>query len=1529
MNKIYKLKFDKRRNELVVVSEITAGLGKAESTGHIAGLLALPFRKLLGTLSPLSLMTGLALGVLPMMALANPNLPTGGQIVGGQGSISVAGNQMTIHQGSQNMAANWNSFDIGKNNTVQFVQPNSSAVALNRVIGGHESQIMGNLNANGKVFLINPNGVLFGKGASINTAGLVASTKNINTADFMKGNYTFSGGSAPGAEIINQGTLTTTKNGFIVLAANRVKNSGHIITASGKAVLAAADTVALQLDNSGLTSVAVNGSVVNALVDNRGLISATNGQVYLTARGKDMLLNTVVNNSGTIEAKGLSTNGGMIRLDGGDSGVVNQSGQLLAGSETGKGGRITLEGQNIHLADKSLTSVTGKNGGGDVYVGGGWQGKDSHIKNASKVVMDKSATVDVSATQSGNGGQAVLWSDDYTNFQGTILAKGGKASGNGGQVETSSHNNLQAFGRVDASSARGKGGQWLLDPTDVTIVGTGSDVGVSSSTTDNNSVFSPTASGAQILNTSINNQLNAVTGVTIKTNGTDVSGQSGNITVNAAIEKTAGSDTSLSLEADGNITINQNITSTSGKLNINLLGAGSFTSRVQVLNSKLLTLGGNITIDQLNHAVTNAAANPNAMTANINNKSILDTSGADINAAKGNITINGYNPNVNLGSGEFRGTVRNGNTMVQIAGGSQLTGNNIRLYSEQDGKGNALLYPVFINNVNLSADGNISLTGLVTNSSQASNLELRGNNILTAGGNITVESNLTDAGTRTGVYLNGNGSALTILTAGENINISGRTGSGTGVQIKNVTLNATAINILGAAKNSGTGFNLSGISSNTSIDKLGLSSAGSGATVTNSLDNSLIGADASKTAALLQKHIENLTNVDMNGTAIFDDGAQAWDQKYQTNEHPNAGWIFNNTTVNASNADLSGVGFTNSSLNMTAGDLIINNNGSVLLTNSIINALQGAVKANAVGGGLTLGAGSITAKGDINLQANNAMLMQGANLTSSAGAVTAHTTLGNLDLTSGNISANKDINLHTENGTLTFKGKNSASVSTITSTAGDINVTASNLSSGRATGIFVVNTDMLAGSGNISINGTTPGVYSGVRLSNSNIKANDVNGTINIYAQSAGVGDTNTEKGSLYLEGSNNLTAGEVLLYGRNTGIFTGVGIAFDFSSNTSFYGNTNITGYGESSGVSYWNSVVWGFYGAKASVSGYSTGKGGNNTYYGTAGILSNQFRADPVLNIDLHGTDLSMLADVSSTLGSKVTGFGMLNLGISSSAQAGINFKGNGNVSVLGIATDGDGLSTEMFSNAGLIGNVSLSGKSDSGTGVVFRGNVKADLTNVTVTGTSNTGEGVVFNASYKNSVVNLDNNTIIGASNVSTGINVNGNNVSITNGSLNGTSGGAGSGINLTGGNNYNFSGVNISGQSVDGAGIRVSGNLSVNDQTSLNGTSSGSGDGVVVSGSLQSEGGVTISGHASEGNGVSVSGETTLNNATLSGTTQNGAGVNITGNLTNTGNTSVAGSASGNGAGVDLGGNVTGGSVSGDSAEGTGVVVSGND
>ncbi|EDP9509873.1 filamentous hemagglutinin N-terminal domain-containing protein, partial [Salmonella enterica subsp. enterica serovar Java] len=979
MNKIYKLKFDKRRNELVAVSELTAGTGKEKSTGQVAALSGIrTFRQLLGTLTPLAFLTGLAVSLLPGLALA-ADLPAGGQIVGGQGSISTAGNQMTIHQQTQNMATNWQSFDIGKNHTVQFVQPDSSSVALNRVTGASASRIMGNLNANGKVFLVNPNGVLFGKGASVNTAGLVASTKHISTADFMKGNYTFSGGGVAGAEVVNQGSLTTTKGGFIVLAADRVSNRGTITTPSGKAVLAAADKVTLTLDRGGLTSVVVNGSVANALVENRGLMSATDGQVYLTARGKDMLLNTVVNNSGTLEASGLTANGGVIRLDGGDHGVVTQAGQLLADSHAGQGGKIILEGQNIHLAGNSLTSATGKAGGGEVYVGGGWQGKDSHIKNASKVVMSQGATVDVSAAEAGSGGTAVLWSDDYTNVRGTVLAKGGAQSGNGGRVETSSHHNLQVTGAVDVSARAGQGGNWLLDPTDVTIVGT-MDRGSNVAATDNTTVFSPTAGGAQILNTTLSTALNKGGNVTVQTGGTDTAGQAGNITVNAAIAKTAGGDASLTLAADGNITVNQNITTTAGKLDISLLGAGSTTSRTQVLNSSLATLGGNITIDQLRHTTTdadgNSVTNPNAMTVSISN-STLNTTGADSAAAKGDITVRGYNPGVGLS-----GDVRNGAVMVAVQGNSNLTGNNILLRAEQSGRASTS-FPVFLNTATLLADQDITVSGDGTGGANAYLLEIRGNNVLTATrGNITIENQQNAVSDKNGVWLNGTTPGSQVLTAGENIIITGSTSVGTGVQVNNVTFNATGLSVLGVARTRGTGFTLSGITTNVSMDNLTLSSAGSAGVVQNVLDSSLTGGESSKRDALLKKHIENMTRMDMNGVALFSDSTKGWTADYSTTDMPAGGWIFNNTTV-AAGGDLAlrGVGFVNSTVSTTAGNIAITGDGNTVLSRT-----------------------NLTAPGDISVSSLSGMTLDGGNVTSSGGDITLTTGEGQASFSGVSIS---------------------------------------------------------------------------------------------------------------------------------------------------------------------------------------------------------------------------------------------------------------------------------------------------------------------------------------------------------------------------------------------------------------------------------------------------------------------------------------------------------------------------------------------
>ncbi|EGL9320536.1 filamentous hemagglutinin N-terminal domain-containing protein [Salmonella enterica] len=1531
MNKIYKLKFDKRRNELVVVSEITAGMGKEKTTGHLADLTALsPFRKLLGTLTPLALLTGLIAGLLPAMVLA-ADLPTGGQIVGGQGSISTSGNQMTIHQQTHNMATNWHSFDVGKSSTVQFVQPDSSSVALNRVTGAGGSQIMGTLKANGQVFILNPNGVLFGKDARVNVAGLVASTKNINTADFMKGQYTLSGEGQPGAQVVNQGSLTTAKGGYIVLAGERVSNSGVIATPSGKTVLAAGKTVTLQLDNGGLTSVSVNGSVVNALVENRGLISATSGQVYLTAKGQDMLLNTVVNNSGTVEAKGLASRGGEIVLSGGDSGVVSQSGQLLADSQTGPGGKITLEGQNIHLAGGSLTSATGKTGGGEVYVGGGWQGKDSRIRHAARVVMDKTATADVSATDTGNGGTAVLWSDDYTGFRGTILAQGGSRSGHGGQVETSSHRILQASGAVDASARAGHGGAWLLDPADVTItdgsLAGAAGSGVSDVMADGADIFTPTAGGAQILNTSIENQLNAGTSVTVRTRGADVSGQKGNITLNADISKSAGGDAALTLAVDGNITLNgKSITATTGKLDVSLLAAGADSGRIQVINSSVRSNGGNITLDQLTPFTTaddgSRVDNPNALTLKINGSTLDTTAGS---GSAGDIQLHARNPNVNLCASAYTGTVRNGGSLTDLSGNTTLTGGNITLNAEQSG-GNAKHLPWYLNHTTVNAAGDILFSAQSTGGTNAANAEIRDTgNSLTAGGNITLSAEMA-GGSASGIWFNGSapgairltagknialtginpGSAdalnikNTALSAGETLTLTGSAATGAGVRVTNSTLNAAQAVITATTTGGSTGFALTGTTLEGGLADLAnvtLSSAGSAAGAVNILDSSAVN-DANRDN-LLAKRIENMTTVDMGGTAIFDDSAKAdkgWTHDYSPVDTPNGGWIFNNTRVTAGgDVNLKGAAFTNATVTVSNGSLTLDNGGAAPLT--------------------------------------------GSTLTVNDGAVSVHAGAGNIDLTNGNISAKGDISLKADAGSVIIAGANATAKANITSAEGNISTESHNPSTDRVTAVSLTNAQLNAEHGNININGTTQGTYSGVRFSNADLKANADTGTIKVYGESKGGQDLDDEKGSVYFGNTDMFRASDIAVTGNNVkGDANSAGMVFDFTSNVSFTGKTSLDASAFGLGLTYWNSVDLYFEGGDVSIKAQTTGPGGNNTYYRTGAIAGSGviydngqqyqgMKPDGRMTIHLNNVRLDLSADSSSTTFGKIPAFG-LNNPASGSRVNGMTLLGDGDVRINGKSTDGNAVDARFFDNTGLNGHVSIEGQSKSGAGVVMAGQVNANLVNASVTGISEIGNGVVFDAI--SGFADLGNNTINGKSNTGAGIQVSGNNITLSNGTLNGTvTSGSGAGVVLTGGSNYILDGASVTGTSADGAGVAVNGTLTVNNGTTVEGHATGSGSGVQVSGNLATDtgDGVLITGTALSGDGIKVDGDTTLTNATLTGHTESGAGVNIAGNLTTDSTTQVEGHAA-SGTGVNLGASLTGASVLGVSDAGAGVQLADN-
>ncbi|EAQ5735809.1 filamentous hemagglutinin N-terminal domain-containing protein [Salmonella enterica] len=1541
MNKIYKLKFDKRRNELVIVSEITAGAGKERSTGHIADLTALsPFRKLLGTLTPVALLTGLIAGLLPAMALA-ADLPTGGQIVGGQGSISTSGNQMTIHQQTQNMATNWHSFDIGKNNTVQFVQPNSSSVALNRVTGASGSQIMGTLKANGQVFILNPNGVLFGKNARVDVGGLVASTKNISTTDFMKGQYTLSGSGNPGAQVVNQGSLTTSKGGYIVLAGERVSNSGTVTTPSGKTILAAGKTVTLQLDNGGLTSVSVNGSVVNALVENQGLISATNGQVYLTAKGQDMLLNTVVNNSGTVEAKGLANRGGEIVLNGGDSGVVSQSGHLLADSQTGQGGKITLEGQNIHLAGGSLTTATGKTGGGEVYVGGGWQGQDSHIKNASKVVMDKTATVDVSATENGNGGTAVLWSDDYTNFRGTVLAKGGAKSGDGGRVETSSHRNLQASGAVDASARAGHGGEWLLDPTDVTIVGAGADTGIDSATADGTDIFTPTASGGQILNSSIVNQLNAGTSVTVKTSGTDTDGETGNITVNANIIKTAGTDAKLTLLADNNISTGDNVSigATTGKLNLDLL-AGNTTNNASISLGKFINIslnggdlladagnsasgvsltfmnngkikGGNVTLNlsrglggyaynvnadndlTINGSVTGSTGwgavlgftaggklamnSPGSISLQANDPGngggrvlISGDKGVTLNAAAGTVTLNAAKAatnGVNITSGN--GAVSITNMVQDGSNGMTLTNANI---SSKDGivlNGTTFWgQAVVMSGVNLTTGGDVDITGLAKNlttgglgAASSSGVQLSGSNISSTGGNITLTGTAgTDVSHPSISSLQVSNSTLTTNNA---LTLNGTTDTTTGVKVTGSTLSAATLNVNGVARVQGTGFSLAtsqllgGLADLTNVS---LSSAGSAAGAQNVLDNSIVN-DANRDT-LLAKRIENMTSVEMNGTAIFDDSAKSdkgWTHDYSSVDTPNGGWIFNNTSVTAGgDVNLKGVAFTNATVTVSNGSLTLDNGGAVPLT--------------------------------------------GTTVTVNDGAVSVHSGGGNIDLTKGNISAKRDITLKTDNGTVLISGTNATVKANITSSDGDIMITGN---SGNSMGVRLVNANLT--SINMSINGSAIG---GSNDDMASFGAVSLFGADEFHVANTGHGEMNG-----YVNNYLDLTRNGAIVIGQ---IFAGG------DTNVVFDGSFDIKGDAFTTGAKPSSTYDIFFNNGSSSI----TFKGGKSSMTSCShGVYTrfSAYSATHTTNFILDGADFVFNVTAGTA---PHQGLSMLGTIEFNKYTSGFAFSGNGNAQLnIHTSSQEEGIYLNRLTNKDLLGNFSLNVTNDIGDAIVMLGHTAVNLVNATITGTSGTGAGFRLESTDKSNV-SLGNNTITGISKTGSGIKLIGNNITLSNGTLNGTSGN-GSGVVLTGGSNYTLDGASVTGTAAAGSGIAVNGTLTVNNGTVVKGLATGGGNGVTVSGDLVTDSGdgISITGTAFSGDGVKVDGDTTLTNAMLNGRADSGNGVNIAGNLTTDSSTQVSGHAA-SGTGVNLGAALTGASVKGSSDTGTGVQLADN-
>ncbi len=328
LNHCYRLVWSEVHHAFVAVAEAARARGKRASRAALAAA---------------------TLAALPVPTFA-ANLPTGGQIVAGSGAVATSGNTMTVTQNTDKMAANWQSFSIGPGHAVNFVQPSAASIALNRVLGSDVSVIQGALNANGQVFLINPNGVLFSPTAQVNVGSIVTSTLDLTNEAFLAGRYRFTGESA--AAIRNEGNFNVRTGGTAAFIAARIENTGSIEAPKGNVLMGAGQAVTLDL--GGPAKIQVEKGALQAQIAQGGAIHADGGRVYLTAQAAGDLASAAINHTGQTEARALSANekGEIVLLGDMQHGHVNLSGTLDA-----SGGFVETSANHVKIADGARVSA--------------------------------------------------------------------------------------------------------------------------------------------------------------------------------------------------------------------------------------------------------------------------------------------------------------------------------------------------------------------------------------------------------------------------------------------------------------------------------------------------------------------------------------------------------------------------------------------------------------------------------------------------------------------------------------------------------------------------------------------------------------------------------------------------------------------------------------------------------------------------------------------------------------------------------------------------------------------------------------------------------------------------------------------------------------------------------------------------------------------------------------------------------------------------------------------------------------------
>ncbi|MFH0133609.1 filamentous hemagglutinin N-terminal domain-containing protein [Variovorax sp. VaC1] len=581
-------------------------------------------------------------GLAPAMAQVLPVIsPLPGAILGNV-TVMQNGGVMTINQPLQRGIVNWQTFSIGPGGVVNIAQPSTAAVLLNRVVGDglsiQASRIDGTLrtylasNPNlpgGSVFLINPSGIVFGNGASVNVGGLVASTLKITDDNFMPAgseNKAFgkndqlifvgdTANSVAQVKLEAGATITASPGGTVALLGGSVRNEGNINVARGSVGLVSASKVTMNLDfdGDGLTTfkVPVDGQTTFKLADLQasdptataqlmnvgstdksnkqwGVVSADGGRVVLMAAAADTdARQLVVSQTGVVRARSLSTRNGEIVLDAGQS-KVGSNEMLLGGTLDASGTDAGVAGGSI-TAQADYVRLTG------IADAGGSQGGNIQVTGVNAVSMSPDALWSANATGANGAGGTVGFSADFVHVSGQVQARGA-GSGAGGTVTTSARQlEISDQAKIDAAGgATGANGVWVANSN--------STLNVDSTTPAYDpSSYAQNTADTRVSTSAIGYTLGRSTDVTLRNSASAIEGSAPDVIFvgGTSIVKSEGRDARLTVDSQRNIEMfsGSSIQSNFGALHVDFdanADKGTSGGAIVLSGANIATNGGNI-----------------------------------------------------------------------------------------------------------------------------------------------------------------------------------------------------------------------------------------------------------------------------------------------------------------------------------------------------------------------------------------------------------------------------------------------------------------------------------------------------------------------------------------------------------------------------------------------------------------------------------------------------------------------------------------------------------------------------------------------------------------------------------------------------------------------------------------------------------------------------------------------------------------------------------------------------------------------